>query len=389
MLDSNPFIQNSADLERLVKQAARSCSLKRYEAQFQARLKKIPPAGVGKNCHSSLLGVATLGIRAGHEPDELVELIKAAIPPGKRVVSDKEIRDAINRALVDTVPAGRNPSVQPTTKVPSRVKLSETEAAKVRKNILSYSTGPVNLDSDDFRNAHGIQLESQPKASLYPDAFSMIQLIKVLFNPGDPLYIGPQEMSHGGIDNIRTAEEWLGFFEAQQKAILERVGNTDWNSSTPSAFLLNLGMRYSHIVPNPVTGRFGKTKDGKDSLRCDDSIRKLQYAVIDFDGHDPLEKQGEILHCLCEAMGILICALIQTGGRDGCGLHAWVKIDGVDSLDTWNKKVRDGLFPTFEALGADPACANPSRGSRLPGVYRWETSAWQKLVFVSKEGVKI
>ena len=66
-----------------------------------------------------------------------------------------------------------------------------------------------------------------------------------------------------------------------------------------------------------------------------------------------------------------------------------VKINGVDSLDAWNKKVRDGLFPTFEALGVDPACANPSRGFRLPGVYRWKTSAWQKLIFVSREGVKI
>jgi len=316
---------------------------------------------------------------------QLVELIKAAIPPGKRVVSDKEIRDAINRALVDTVPAGRNPSVQPTTKVPSRVKLSEAEAAEVRKHVLSYSTGPVNLDSDDFRNAHGIQLESQPMTSLYPDAFSMIQLIEVLFNPGDLLYIGPQEMSHGGIDNIRTAEEWLGFFGEQQKAILERVGNTDWNSSTPSAFLLNLGMRYSQIVPNPVTGRFGKTKDGRDSLRCDGSVRDFRYTILDFDDFG-LGKQTEILHCLCEAMDLRICAVVHTGGR---GYHALVKIDGVNSLDTWNKKVRDGLFPTFEALDADPACANPSRGFRLPGVYRWETSAWQKLVFVSKEGVKI
>lgn len=385
MLDSNLFIQNSADLERLVKQAARSRSLKRYEAQFQARLKKIPPAGVGKNCHSSLLGVATLGIRAGHEPDELVELIKAAIPPGKRVVSDKEIRDAINRALVDTVPAGRNPSVQPTTKVPSRVKLSETEAAKVRKNILSYSTGPVNLDSDDFRNAHGIQLESQPMASLYPDAFTMNQLISTLFEPGDPLYIGPQEMTHGGVENIRTAVEWVAFFKEQQKAFLERIGNDGWNSATPSAFLLNLGMRYSHIVPNPVTGCFGKTKSGGLSMRCDDSVCGFNFAIIDFDDFE-LGKQGEILHCLCEAMDLRICAVVHTGGK---GYHALVKINGVDSLGAWNEKVRDGLFPTFEALGADPACANPSRGFRLPGVYRWETSAWQKLVFVNREGVKI
>lgn len=356
-----------------------------HEDRFQAALARIPAPGVGKNCHSSLLGVATLGIRAGHGPDELVEAIKAVIPSGKRVVSDKEIRDAVNRALVDTVPAGSTSSDRPPVEISRRVRLSEAEAAKVRAQILTYSTGPVNPDSEDFRCAHGLQLEPQSAAPLYPEAFTMIQLIRELFDPGDLLYIGPERMG-SGLDNIRTAAEWLGFFEEQQHAILERVGNTDWNSSTPSAFLLNLGMRHSHIVPNPVTGYFGKTKGGTDSLRCDSSIRDFRYAVVDFDGYDTIEEQGEVLHCLCESMDIRICALVHTGGR---GCHAWVKIDGVDSLDTWNKMVRDSLFPTFEALDADPACANPSRGSRLPGVYRWETSAWQKLIFVSREGVKI
>ena len=329
--------------------------------------------------------------KCGHVPaaDQIrTYRVKAAIPAGGRTVTDKEIRDAINRALVDTIPAGSNPSARPPVEISRRVRMSEAEAAKVRKRVLALSTGPISLDSDAFRRAHRFEFERQAMASLYPEAFNMIQVIRELYAPEDLLYIGPERMG-SGLDSIRTAAEWLSFFEEEQHAILERVGNTDWSSSTPSAFLLNLGMRYSHIVPNPVTGCFGKTKGGTDSLRCDDSIRKFPYTVIDFDGHDTLEKHGEILHCLCEAMGIHICALIQTGGRDGCGLHAWVKIDGVETLDAWNEKVRDGLFPTFEALGADPACANPSRGSRLPGVYRWGTDRWQKLLFVSKEGVKI
>ena len=360
-----------------------------HEARYQERLKGIPVPGVGRGCHASLLGAATLGIITGRSRDEIFADIKVAIPAGNRRVADHEIMDAIKRASLDTVPAGSDPATRPVVEIDRRMKLSEAEAVKVRERVLFYSNGPVELDSDTFRAAHGFLLEPQPMAALYPDAFTMLQLIRELFDPDDLLYIGAEYMQDSGKGNIRPAAEWIAFFEGQQKAILDRVGNTDWNSSTLSAFLLNLGMRYSHIVPNSVTGYFGKTKSGGLSLRCDDSIRKLQYAVIDFDGHDPLGKQGEILHCLCEAMGIHICALIQTGGRDGCGLHAWVKIDGVDSLDTWNKKVRDGLFPTFEALGADPNCANPSRGSRLPGVYRWGADRWQKLLFVNREGVRI
>ena len=382
MFDSTSFM-NSAAFEWLDARSPRPHA--RYEVKFQAARKRIPAPGYGRGCHRSLLGVATLGILAGHTDDEIFVSIRVAIPEGKRVVGDKDIWDAIRRAHVDTVPAGSTPSNRPPVEISRRVRLSEAEAAKVKAQVLTYSNGPVALDSEEFRHAHGFQHERQAMASLYPEAFTMLQLIQELFDPGDLLYIGPENMG-SGLDNIRTATEWLIFFEEQQKAILERVGNTDWNSSTPSAFLLNLGMRYSHIVPNPVTGCFGKTKDERDSLRCDDSVRDFRYAVIDFDDYDTIEEQGEVLHCLCESMDIRICALIHTGGR---GCHAWVKIDGVDSLDSWNKKVRDGLFPTFEALGADPNCANPSRGSRLPGVYRWETCAWQKLVFANREGVRL
>ena len=384
MLDSNTFMQNSAAFERLVNQAPRSRAY--YEFKFQAALKKIPAPGYGLGCHKSLLGVASLGIKAWHTDDEIFVAIRVAIPEGRREVSDKDIFDAIKRARVDTFPAGGNPSVRPSVEMVRRKKLSKTEAAKVRKHVLSYSTGPVNLDSEDFRRAHGFQLKQQAMGQLYPEAFTMIQLIRELYAPEDLLYIGPERMVDSGIGNIRNAAEWANYFEEQQHAILERVGNTDWNSSTPSAFFLNLGMRYSHIVPNPVTGCFGKTKDKRDSLRCDGSIGDFRYTIIDFDVYDTLEEQGEVLHCLCEAIGLRICAVVHTGGK---GYHALVKIDGVDSLDGWNRKIRDELFLTFEALGADPACANPSRGLRFCGVFRRGTGRWQRLVFVSREGVKI
>lgn len=359
------------------------------EAKYQKHLKSIPAPGCGQDCHPFLLGVASLGIKAGRSHDAILADIRAAIPAGGRRVPDHEIMTAIKRASLDTAPAGSDPASRPVVEINRRVRLSETEAAKVRERVLSYSTGPVELDSDAFRAAHGFQFEPQPIMALYPEAFTMIQLIRELYALDDPLYIGSEYMEDSGKDNIRPAGEWIAFFDGQQKAILERIGNDGWNSPTPSAFLMDLGLKFSHIVPNQVTGGLGKKKDGGLSLRCDGSIRTFNYAIIDFDGIKKLEEHGEVIHSLCEATGIRICALIQTGGREGCGLHAWVRIDGVETLDDWNKIVRDGLFPTFEALGADPNCANPSRGSRLPGVYRCETGRWQKLLFVSREGVKI
>ena len=382
MSDSTLFM-NSALFDRLPDLAPGV--LEFYKAKFLDYLDRLPQPGVNKDCHPKLLGAATLGFRAGLDADELVEVIKAAIKPGGREVSREEIRAAVERAMQDTVPVGSNPSVRPSVEIVRRRTLSKTEAAKVRKHVLSYSNGPVNLDSEEFRRAHGFQLEPQPMAELYPEAFTMNQLILELFGPNDLLYIGSEKMENGGIGNIRTAEEWTILFKEQQHAILERIGNDGWDSSEPNAFLIDLGLRYSHLVPNMVTGCFGKTKSGGLSLRCDDSVCGFNFTIIDFDDFG-LGKQAEILHCLCEAMDLRICAVVHTGGR---GYHALVKINDVDSLDAWNRQVRDGLFPTFEALGVDPACANPSRGFRLPGVYRCETGNWQRLVFVSKEGVKI
>jgi hypothetical protein len=360
-----------------------------HEARYQERLKSIPAPGCGQDCHPFLLGVASLGIKAGRSHDAILADIRTAIPTGGRRVPDHEIMAAIKRASLDTVPAGSDPAARPIVEIDRRKRLSKTEAAKERERVLSYSSGPVELDSAEFRHAHGFQLEPQPIMPLYPEAFTMIQLISELYALDDPLYIGSEYMEDSGKDNICPAGEWIERFKGQQQMILERIGNGGWTSSEPSAFLMELGLMCSHIVPNSVTGCLGKKKDGGLSLRCDGSIRTFKYGVIDFDGIKKLEEHGEVIHCLCEATGIRICALIQTGGREGCGLHAWVRIDGVKTLSDWNKIVRDGLFPTFEALGADPACANPSRGSRLPGVFRCETGRWQKLLFVSREGVRV
>ena len=184
---------------------------------------------------------------------------------------------AIKRASLDTVPAGSDPATRPVVEIDRRVKLSEAETTKVRERVFSYSNGPVDLDSDAFRVAHGFQLEPQPIMALYPEAFTMIQMIGALYALDDLLCIGAEYMEDSGKDNIRPAGEWIERLKGQQNAIMERIGNDGWNSATPSAFLTELGLRYSHLVPNPVTGCLGKKKDGGMSLRCDGSIRSFKF----------------------------------------------------------------------------------------------------------------
>ena len=64
---------------------------------YEAALQSIPAPGAG--CHPALLGVANLGAKAGLDPNQIVADIRSAIPSGKRRVGDREIQDAVAKAL--------------------------------------------------------------------------------------------------------------------------------------------------------------------------------------------------------------------------------------------------------------------------------------------------
>ena len=71
-----------------------------FSAKYRERLATIPTPG-GGGCHVSLLGAANLGILAGLDPKTIHANLRAAIPHGPRRVTDREIADAINKALQD------------------------------------------------------------------------------------------------------------------------------------------------------------------------------------------------------------------------------------------------------------------------------------------------
>ncbi|MGD0236947.1 MAG: hypothetical protein ABSC55_20740 [Syntrophorhabdales bacterium] len=68
--------------------------------RYQKRLETIPSPG-GNGCHVALLAAANLGIMAGVSPGQIFSDLRAAIPTGKRFVTDREIGDAISKALLD------------------------------------------------------------------------------------------------------------------------------------------------------------------------------------------------------------------------------------------------------------------------------------------------
>ena len=67
--------------------------------RYQESLRSIPPSGCG--CHPYLLAVSNYGIMSGLDAEQIFSDIRSAIPQGTRRISDREITDAINKAMQD------------------------------------------------------------------------------------------------------------------------------------------------------------------------------------------------------------------------------------------------------------------------------------------------
>jgi len=62
-------------------------------------------------------------------------------------------------------------------------------------------------------------------------------------------------------------------------------------------------------------------------------------------------------------------------------------VRGVDCAADWSRVVKRHLFAELlEPLGVDRACKNASRLSRLPGHYRKEKGAWQRVLYLAPDG---
>ena len=185
-----------------------------------------------------------------------------------------------------------------------------------------------------------------------------ILLIETLYDPTDLVWIG--EMHDAGImgDTIRTAGEWI-------------------------TYLYNCGKTAPHIILNPLTGTPAHTKTGdKTTLRGDGNIASYRYCMAEF---DTLSREDQLQ--FWSAVKLPIVALIDSGGRS---IHGWIdaqKLAKVETSDQWATEIKHRLYDQIlTPMGVDSQCSNPARLSRLPGYFREEKQAWQRLLWLSPEG---
>jgi hypothetical protein len=331
--------------------------------RYREELKNLPPPGTG--CHPKLLSVANLGRSAGHSPDRVFADIRKAIPPGARVISDNEIMDAIEKAF-DNSPrttAGRilGPSSHGRSAHDPRVVARQSLVAQpqgLSLQDLIRDVPPVDLVELSRRGP------AQGCISLPTDVRDhSVVLLQALYAPHEMVFIATRY--DAGAGSIMTASEWTRKIHA---AMVKYGGEHEQIA----------GWFWPHVIPNPLTGQLGPTKAGKPSLRCDATVAAHRFALLEF---DELGKDDQLR--VLRALKLPVAAVIDTGGKS---LHAWLRLDLPDAA-AWDRVVRQDLFPCLlEPLGADPACKNPSRLSRLPGVARVDKGSVQKLLYLNING---
>jgi len=306
-------------------------------ARYQESLRSIPPSGCG--CHPYLLAVSNYGIMSGRGADQIFSDIRGAIPQGKRRISDREISDAIRKALSDHSGGTFTPKVRPAPVVING-------KAALQKII---DQGKISEEADLWE-ASPIRLLEEPKDD-------PVFMLEILYEKTDLIWMG--ERFDEGImgKTIRTAADWIIYFRNGRKTV-------------------------PHIVPNPMTGQEGTTKDGKSSYRSDNAVKAYRSCMVEF---DDLSREDQIR--FWSAARLPVVCLIDSGGKS---IHAWLdvqKMATVTTAEQWQAEIKQNLYDRLlTPLGVDSSCSNASRLSRLPGHYRMEKGAYQRILWLSAEG---
>lgn len=310
-------------------------NLEAQTKRYQDALRLMPPSG-GGGCHPALLRVANFGRLAGVDPDQVARDLAAHVS-GTRRVTGAEIEAAVNKAFDSAsvnLPTGNTRAATPRPVV---------DGSKLLDSILKRGTGSSEADLSD----------ASPVRIDWPSERAATEFLSRMFEPNEHLFIGAR--SDAGAGHVLPMSRWIAQFKR--------------GTAIPEL-----------IIPNPLTGEEGQTKDGKRSYRADSCVAQFRFAVVEFDAM-PREQQIRFWF----GAPLPVAALVDSGGKS---IHGWVRIDAADAT-AWSLRVEEKLFTLLTAVGVDAACKNEARLSRMPGHFRGENKRWQRVLYLNPAGAPI
>ena len=302
--------------------------------KFEAALHSWPSAGSGVHAH--LMAAANLAAIAGLNPTTAeAEIIRTMPrPPSPR----GEVSGAIAKAFREYQPGT---AYTPT----AYAKPSKPQPLpKTREHFIQRGREIGGAEADWFHRSRVYLPEAEPGPE---DALAVL---RTRWRPCDLLFVGDR-------------------FGKKVEPVRDIIAKIEAGAPVPE-----------HIIPNPLCGVAvpNPKEGGKLSARCDEAVVSFWYAVCEMDDL-PREAQLEFWAGFTSAP---IVALVDSGGKS---IHAWLWGD-CKNREAWARDIRAGLFGrVLIPMGCDRACQNESRLSRMPGHYRAEKQAWQRLLYINPE----
>jgi len=302
---------------------------------YEEALQSIPAPGSG--CHPALLGVANLGVLAGLDDDAIARDLRANIPAGTRKVSDKEIREAVAKARATAAPA------RPAGTAPQGYGWNDPIPAAATVSRLAG----VQLDGETG------ELPAVP-----PDWDPVEDLRRYLcavFRPDERPCVCVEAFQEGGKWKPRGKGRADRTREELVWTLRQHAG-----AKEPFTFAFGDYERQAGawVRVNPVG----------DSLGKDSSVACYRNCLVESDTLPPA-RQLEIIRRL----RMPCAAIVHSGGKS---VHAIVRIDARDIREYYERF--EFLTKTCSAAGLqlDHANRNPSRYSRVAGVWRGDRAQW-------------
>ena len=330
--------------------------------EYQALLSQIEAPGHG--CHPSLIQPARKGVRLGLSDDQIIADLRANIPHGDRGVSDRELGNTLRTArgeeavVIGAVGAQRKPR----TKMLRSPKLPALNTKEVFLRARSIIQAGEAVDI--------AQLSPVNVAEISPAEF-----VRQVYQPEDNILIGDKFSDGAPRDPDARGRSSVGL------GVQPRDVYMKW---------LEAGNTGPLIWPQTFSGTTAKTKEGKDSFRCNGSIKAYRHCIIEFDNKEiwPLERQLQFWTGVVVQKELPVVALIHSGNKS---IHAWIPVD-TQSEQRWQHithRLLDKRGGFFGVLKADRAGMVPSQGFRLPGHPRSETKQPQALLYFNPDNLTL
>jgi len=304
--------------------------------RYLEALRRTPPPGSGLECHPHLMRIANLGVRAGVSVEMVIADTLAHIPEGGRVITEKEVRDTVEKAAAES---GRVPldkikgyGTLPLVNGPALVrKLAETAPDGHPDTIKALSPETIPVAPDDQRR---IALEA-------------------LYHPSERVFVG--RSTDGRFDGIDTAH------------------NHAKSNSGPM------------FIPNPLTGEKAyRAGSNTPTMRGDLNVAQYRYVTFEMD-ETPLTTQVRFWTAAIRGGIFPVVCLTYSGKKS---LHALLA-SGCGSAEEWKSEVYNRFFPSIaQPMGADSSCKNAARISRLPGCKDGDRK-YQHLLYLNPELVSL